>query len=179
MNEQKIIIAILGAVVVVITLMIGIFVYQDAKKKQMNAVMWTAIALLCPVLIGFVLRILVAITHSMVLYNIRYALYIISLLIFAVTVFRSLSKNLARRARENEVFMRWWGNWQPYFHKQAEKAKPKMRMMVRKMQDSDHVYKKCPDCKAVLRLAKKRGKHQTRCPACGKRFQVHIWFGDK
>lgn len=131
------------------------------------------------VLIGFVLRILVAITHSMVLYNIRYALYIISLLIFAVTVFRSLSKNLARRARENEVFMRWWGNWQPYFHKQAEKAKPKMRMMVRKMQDSDHVYKKCPDCKAVLRLAKKRGKHQTRCPACGKRFQVHIWFGDK
>lgn len=64
MNEQKIIIAILGAMVVVITLMIGIFVYQDAKKKQMNTVMWTAIALLCPVLIGFVFYLLVRGSYS-------------------------------------------------------------------------------------------------------------------
>ncbi|MBQ8813664.1 MAG: zinc ribbon domain-containing protein [Lachnospiraceae bacterium] len=59
MNEQKIIIAISLTVIVMITLMIGIFVYQDAKKKQMNAVMWTAVTLLCPVLIGFIFYLLV------------------------------------------------------------------------------------------------------------------------
>ena len=131
------------------------------------------------VAIGFILRILFVITRLIVLYKIRYALYIISLAVFAVTLFRSLSRNIARRSKENDFFMRWWGNWQPYFQKKARNAEPKMRMLVRKMQDSAHVYKKCPDCKAVLRLAKKRGKHKTRCPACGKLFEVRVWFGDK
>jgi len=131
------------------------------------------------VVLGFFLRFLVFLTKSVVLYKIRYALYILSLIIFAVTIFRSLSKNISRRAKENEVFMRWWGNWQPYVHKQAEKTKPKARMFVRKMQDRDHIYKKCPDCKAVLRLAKKKGKHKTRCPACGKLFEVRVLFGEK
>ena len=131
------------------------------------------------VILGFILRILVVLTKSVILYKIRYAFYILSLVVFAVTVFRSLSKNIARRAKENEVFMRWWGNWQPYFTKKAEQMKPKLRLLARKMQDSDHVYKKCPACKAVLRLAKKSGKHTTRCPSCGKRFEVRIWFGDK
>ncbi|MBR2413738.1 MAG: hypothetical protein IKB13_04495 [Clostridia bacterium] len=131
------------------------------------------------VFLGFIFRILVFLTKSVVLYKIRYALYIISLIIFAVTVFRSLSKNLTRRARENEAFMRLWGNWQPYLHKQAKNAEPKVRMFVRKMQDRDHIYKKCPDCKAVLRLAKKKGKHKTRCPACGKLFEVRVLFGEK
>ena len=131
------------------------------------------------VVIGFILRILVFATSSIVLYKIRYILYILSLVVFGITIFRSLSKNIARRARENEVFMRWWGNWQPYVNKQAKKAEPKVRMMVRRMQDPEHVYKKCPDCKAVLRLPKKRGKHKTRCPACGKVFEVRLVFGEK
>ena len=131
------------------------------------------------VVLGFVFRILVFVTQSLVLYKIRYALYIISLAIFAVTIFRSLSKNISRRARENEAFMRWFGNWQPYFRKQAQKAEPKVRMFARKMQDREHIYNKCPDCKAVLRLAKKKGKHKTRCPACGKLFEVRVLFGEK
>lgn len=153
------------------------FMYGRYGNDTLNHFLSFAYILL--VVIGFIFRILVFITQSIVLAKIRYVLYILSLVIFAVTVFRSLSKNLGRRARENEVFMRWWGNWQPYFTKQADKAKPKMRMFVRKMQDTDHIYKKCPDCNAVLRLAKKRGKHKTRCPACGKLFEVRVWFGDK
>ncbi len=153
------------------------FMYGRYGNDTLNRFLSAVYMLL--VVIGFILRVIVRFSASVVLYRIHYALYIVSLVIFAVTVFRSLSKNHASRIRENEFFMRWWGNWQPYFHKQAQKAQPKVRMFVRKMQDPDHVYKKCPDCKAVLRLAKKRGKHKTRCPACGKLFEVRVLFGDK
>ena len=35
-----------------------------------------------------------------------------------------------------------------------------------------HVYRKCPKCKAVLRLPKAKGKHTVVCPRCKNRFEV-------
>lgn len=37
-----------------------------------------------------------------------------------------------------------------------------------------HVYRKCPYCRAVLRLKKIRGKHRAACPRCGKSFDVKV-----
>ncbi|MFR2916862.1 MAG: hypothetical protein ACLTKQ_08005 [Acutalibacteraceae bacterium] len=37
-----------------------------------------------------------------------------------------------------------------------------------------HVFKKCPGCKAVLRLPRKKGKHTVNCPHCHKNFTVHV-----
>ena len=37
-----------------------------------------------------------------------------------------------------------------------------------------HVYKKCPHCKATLRLPKKKGRHTVSCPKCRKRFETKI-----
>jgi len=44
--------------------MIGVYVYRDAKRRGMNAAMWTLIALLAPSLIGFIIYLLVRGNYS-------------------------------------------------------------------------------------------------------------------
>ena len=44
--------------------LIGIYVYRDAKRRNMNAVLWTIIAVLAPSLIGFIIYLLVRTNHS-------------------------------------------------------------------------------------------------------------------
>ena len=41
--------------------------------------------------------------------------------------------------------------------------------------DRDHVYKKCPNCRAVLRLPRRKGRHTTICPKCKKEFRVYVF----
>ena len=37
-----------------------------------------------------------------------------------------------------------------------------------------HVFRICPECKAKIRLPRKKGAHQVRCPRCKVLFDVHI-----
>ena len=74
----------------------------------------------------------------------------------AVTIFwRMFSRNIAKRKKENDKFCGFF------------------RLRRNKFRDrKTHVYRKCPDCKAVLRLPKAKGKHSVVCPRCKKRFTV-------
>lgn len=47
------------AAIIFLTAAIGIYVYRDAKLRQMNAVLWTLIAVCAPSLIGFIIYLLV------------------------------------------------------------------------------------------------------------------------
>ena len=70
-------------------------------------------------------------------------------------VFRMLSRNIYKRRRENEKFCGFF------------------KLMKNKWKDrKTHVYRKCPKCKAVLRLPKAKGKHTVVCPRCKNRFGV-------
>ena len=74
----------------------------------------------------------------------------------AVTVFwRMFSRNVAKRRKENERFC-------GFFRLRKNRFKDR----------KTHVYRKCPECKAVLRLPKAKGKHTVVCPRCKKRFTV-------
>ncbi|MBQ3011037.1 MAG: zinc ribbon domain-containing protein [Methanocorpusculum sp.] len=44
--------------------LIGVYVYRDAKRRNMNAVLWTIIAVLAPSLIGFIIYLLVRTNYS-------------------------------------------------------------------------------------------------------------------
>ncbi len=46
------------ALLLCIPLMVGIYVWHDAKQRDMNAVLWTLIAVLAPALLGFVIYLL-------------------------------------------------------------------------------------------------------------------------
>ena len=69
--------------------------------------------------------------------------------------FRVFSRNIYKRRRENEKFCGFF------------------KLIRNKFRDrKTHVYRKCPKCKAVLRLPKAKGKHTVVCPRCKNRFEV-------
>ena len=55
---------ILLSVVIFVPVLIGVYVYRDANRRGMNAVMWTLIAILAPSLIGFIIYLLVRGNYS-------------------------------------------------------------------------------------------------------------------
>lgn len=50
---------IMLAVFLVIPVLIGVYVYRDARRRGMNAVLWTLIAVIAPALVGFIIYLLV------------------------------------------------------------------------------------------------------------------------
>ena len=92
--------------------------------------------------------------------------YIIQLIVYALFIyalFRVLSRNFEARRRENS----WFLDKVSFFNKQRD-------FYRQKQADTLHVYKKCPDCKAVLRLPHRLGVHKTVCPRCGREFTVKV-----
>lgn len=92
--------------------------------------------------------------------------FILQLIVYAFIVYafvRVMSKNHAARSRENMFFM-----------SVAQKIKKKRDTARQRKADINHIYKKCPECKAVLRLPRKKGKHTTVCPKCNHSFNVTV-----
>lgn len=84
-------------------------------------------------------------------------------------IYRVFSRNHAARRRENDAFLRLWNpicDWG--------------KLMINRMREfRTHVYHKCPHCKAVLRLPRRRGQHTVRCPRCHDSFSMRVFFGGK
>lgn len=81
--------------------------------------------------------------------------WVTSLALVIWIIFRMFSRNITARRRENDRFCGFFKLW-------------KNKRRDRKT----HVYRKCPECKAVLRLPKSKGKHFVVCPRCKNRFKV-------
>lgn len=95
---------------------------------------------------------------------VSYVLSTLSTVVLVLAVFRFMSKNVYKRSAENRKFLQIFG-----------KIKGKFTLMRDKYRDrKTHVFKKCPSCKATLRLPKKPGEHTVRCPKCSNRFDVKI-----
>ena len=77
--------------------------------------------------------------------------------IFVWSFYRTMSRNILKRRRENERFC-------GFFKLRRNKFRDR----------KTHVYRKCPKCKAVLRLPKKVGKHTVKCPKCLDFFNVRV-----
>ncbi len=76
---------------------------------------------------------------------------VVSLLIYALfgyQLFRTLSRNIYKRRRENQRFMLLWN----------------------RLRDRNHRYFRCPQCRQTVRVPKHRGKINIRCPKCGEKF---------
>ena len=55
---------ILMLIIALLPLLIGVYVYRDARRRGMNAALWTLIAILAPSLIGFIIYLLVRGNYS-------------------------------------------------------------------------------------------------------------------
>ncbi len=107
--------------------------------------------------LSLVLLIVGAVTHISVIF----ALQLAPLLFM---VFRSFSRNIPARRRENEIFLRVWNPIKSWFVLQKDRIRD--RKTAR--------YRVCPGCRAMIRLPVKKGKHTVPCPKCGKRFETRI-----
>ena len=80
---------------------------------------------------------------------------LLALTLFIIVISRMMSRNIAKRRRENEKFCNFF---------KLRKNKHRDR--------KTHVYRQCPACKATLRLPRAKGIHDVICPRCRHRFSV-------
>lgn len=78
-----------------------------------------------------------------------------ALLILVYTYFRMMSRNYAKRSAENQKFLK--------IFKVFDRKK-------KQIQDKEHAYFKCPNCKKQLRVPKGKGRISIHCPQCGTDF---------
>ena len=77
-------------------------------------------------------------------------------------IFRTLSRNISARDKENAAFMKVW-----------TKVKGWFRGLSRRWRDrKTHVYIKCSGCGAELRVPKGKGKLIVTCPKCKNEIRV-------
>jgi phage FluMu protein Com len=93
-----------------------------------------------------------------------------ALLLVALILFRMLSKNFTARQKENNVFKKITN----FIFKPFENLK-------RNIKDKEHVYKKCPKCKTVLKLPlpSKKGFQKAKCPKCKKSLTLFTFKQEK
>lgn len=89
---------------------------------------------------------------------------LISMALLIWMMVRMFSKKIYQRQKENAVYLRLTAKPKNWFKLQKNKLRDR----------KTHAYKKCPHCKATLRLPKKKGKHTVCCPKCRKDFEVRI-----
>ncbi len=90
-------------------------------------------------------------------------IYILMVMILALMVWRTLSKNLTARRKENAVFLKIWNPVAQFF------KLPFLKFRDRKT----HKYVKCPACRKYMRVKKGKGEREINCPLCGNRFKVN------
>lgn len=89
---------------------------------------------------------------------------LINLLLIALVIFRALSRNINKRSAENRRFVKVYDpikNW--------------VKFTIRRFKERDQYrYRKCPSCKATLRVKNQKGAHTVRCPKCRYEFKTKI-----
>ena len=98
--------------------------------------------------------------------NIFLRSWIIQLFVYGVIIFaiyRVMSRNHEARRKENR-----------FFNEKLNVFKSKIEIYKNQKNDKFHVYRKCPACKAVLKLPHRIGEHTTVCPRCGREFKVKV-----
>ncbi len=86
--------------------------------------------------------------------------WILALACLVWSTFRSFSRNVGKRQRENEAYLRFTGR----FRREAGGAKERFR------QRKDYRFFRCPSCRTWLRVPRGKGKVNITCRQCGERF---------
>ena len=86
------------------------------------------------------------------------------MLIVLVFLFRFFSKNLYQRNKENQAWLRFLRPFVSFF-----------RLQMRKWNErKTHRFRRCKQCKTVLRIKRVKGKHTVVCPRCQHENTVRI-----
>lgn len=92
------------------------------------------------------------------------SLIIIATVLLFINIYRMLSKKLYVRQKENAIYIKITSSIK----------RPFLRFFHRIRDRKTHVYKRCPNCKRVLKLRKVKGTHTVKCPICANHFNIKI-----
>lgn len=87
-------------------------------------------------------------------------LYFVGLALILLAILRGLSRNFDARRKELNAYLRSKNKIKGFFSLSARKWKER----------KTHKYFRCPDCKAILRVPKGKGKITVTCAKCGRKF---------
>ena len=95
-----------------------------------------------------------------------YPLTIVTFLLLIFILYRVLSKNIRKRQKENQVYLKVRNNIRIYFYDLKKKYNNR----------KNNIYKRCPKCRTMLRLnlPDKRGINHVVCPKCKKRITMFV-----
>lgn len=94
---------------------------------------------------------------------------VLELMITLIFFYRFFSRDISRRSKENQKYLKF-----------QNKITGKFKLTKRKWKDrKTNIYKKCPKCKTVLRLPLKKGRHICACPKCNNEFKVRCFRNAK
>ncbi len=82
--------------------------------------------------------------------------------VLGVLLFRTLSRNIPRRQAEERWFLGWWHPTKRWFGHQFTRLRDIRRFR----------YRRCPSCRAMLRLPIKRGRRTVTCHRCHGQFMA-------
>ena len=91
----------------------------------------------------------------------------IIMLLLSWTMFRMMSRNIARRRRENEIYLKTRRAVARFLSFNTA-----TRTRSRNRDDYSYIFRDCTKCGSVLRLPRREGKHKVRCPRCSHEFNV-------
>ena len=111
----------------------------------------------------FIFVLYLASTLAYIITNHISAIILESVFLF-ILIYRTLSKKLYNRQRENEI----------YLNILKLIKRPFLRFAHRIRDRKTHVYKKCPNCKKILKLKRVKGNHTVKCPNCKNTFNIKI-----
>ena len=87
-------------------------------------------------------------------------LALIAIILLALTDFRLLSRNIARRSEENRIFLKNTA----FITRRSARLKQDV-----KNRRHYHIYR-CPNCKQKIRIPKGKGRIEITCPRCHIEF---------
>lgn len=97
-------------------------------------------------------------------------LWILSNVLLIFAIYRIFSRNLQRRQRENDWFLRFWSRFSGWFRRNSSQFHHWQQRETDRARDKQlYRYYKCPHCRNVLHSPGK-GKIQITCPLCGTEF---------
>ena len=112
--------------------------------------------------VGLVLLIISSIVRRFVSNGVGYIIWVLALVCIVLSFVRIFSRNVAKRAAENERYLSIKNSVVNRFR--GRKARFDQRR--------DYKFFKCPECKSVLRVPRGKGRIYVTCRKCGARFEA-------
>ena len=108
-----------------------------------------------------------ALPESLIKSYVALGLSISVILLYTWMVFRTMSRNIYKRRKENERFLKICNALKRFFtFNTSYKTKSRNR------DDATYIFRDCTKCGATLRLPRKKGRHKVNCPKCRHSFFV-------